>query len=78
MSVVALRLIFWIVAVGELVKIFFISDPVAIFAIEKAWAVHPMVTIVSVGHNMGLWTVIFVAVLVTASAFFKNKIPIKN
>jgi len=69
MSVVALRLIFGIVAVGELVKIFFVSDPVAIFAIEKAWAVHPMVTIVSVGHNMGLWTVIFVAVLVTASAF---------
>jgi len=69
MSVVALRLIFGIVAVGELLKFIIASDPVAIFAIEKAWAVHPMVTIVSVGHDMGLWAVIFVAVLVTASAF---------
>jgi len=69
MSVVALRLIFGIVAVGELLKFIIASDPVAIFAIEKAWAVHPMVTIVSVGHNMRLRSVIFVAVLVTASAF---------
>jgi len=68
MSVVALRLIFGIVTIGELFEFIVASNPVAIFAIEKAWAVHPMVPIVSVGHNMGLRSVFFVTVLVTASA----------
>ena len=74
MSVVALRLIFWIVTIGELFKFIVASNPVAIFAIEKAWAVHPMVPIVSVGHNMGLRSVFFVAVFVTASALYNKKI----
>ena len=74
MSVVALRLIFGIVTIGELFEFIVASNPVAIFAIEKAWAVHPMVPIVSVGHNMGLRSVFFVTVLVTASALYNKKI----